>query len=69
MIDVVKIHGSIPDVIKKLDNIIFQDGLKDVLNNIIPLNKQRQDVKELVETVEVSPFGKEDGELELNIDL
>jgi len=56
-------------VIKKEDNIIFQDGLRDVLNNIIPLNKQRQDVKELVETVEVSPFGKEDGELELNIDL
>jgi len=40
-----------------------------VLNNIVPLNKQRQDVKELVETVEVSPFGKEDGELEPNIDL
>jgi len=69
MIDVVKIHGSIPDVIKKLNNIIFQDGLRDVLNNIIPLNKQRQDVKELVETVEVLQSIKEDGELEPNIDL
>jgi len=69
MENVLEILGMIEDVIRKLDNIIFQDGLRDVLNNIVPLNKQKQDVKELVETVEVLQSIKEDGELELNIDL
>jgi len=69
MENVLKILGMIEDVIKKLENIIFQDGLRDVLNNIVPLNKQKQDVKELIETVLVSHSGKEDGELEPNIDL
>jgi len=65
----VEILGLIEDAIRKPDNIIFLVGLKVELNNIEPLNKPRQDVKDLIMFVVVLLSIKGFMELGLNIDL
>jgi len=51
-------------VIQKEDKYIFQDGLKEELNNILIWNKQKPDVKLSNNLAEVLQSGKENGVLD-----
>jgi len=51
-------------VIQKEDKYIFQDGLKEELNNILIWNKQKPDVKLSDNLAEVLQSGKENGVLD-----
>ena len=65
--NVLEILGMI-DVIVKEDKSISQVGPKEELNNTLDSNKLKLDVKLLDIIVEVLLFGKEDGDLDLEID-